>query len=331
MKGMSKWTRWACAGAALWGMSATALAAPAPQTPAAKPASVAQTAPVLPPNKTVATVNGEAITAAQLEPLLKQAGPIPAGMPEAQRRELYREAMAILIDDMLLTQFLKKHVTPASAEAVDKQMKELVEGLKQKKMTLADLCKESSMTETQIREDIARDLQWNGYVEKLVTEADLKTYYDGYKDFFDKVAVRASHIVRRVNVQTPVAEREAERKKLQEVRQQILAGKLDFAAAAKQHSQCPSANNGGDIGHFPRKFVVDEGFARVAFSMKVGEVSDVVETAFGMHLIKVTERKPGTPSDFNKIKGEVREFYTEDMRMNLLARLRKEARVDIHP
>jgi peptidyl-prolyl cis-trans isomerase C len=283
----------------------------------------------MPANKPVATVNGDVITYGQLEPLLKQAGPLPDNLPETARRELYREALSSLIDDLLLTQYLHKYVPPASAADVDRQMIQLVSGLKEKKMTLAELCKESQQSEAQIRSDIADDLQWNAFADKHITEQQLQQYYVGCKDFFDKVTVRASHIVLRVPPTASAADKQAARARLQELRAQILAGKLDFAEAAKKNSQCVSAPKGGDIGNFVRKFVVDENFARVAFSMKPGEVSDVVESSFGLHLIKVTERTPGTPSDYNKIRPQVREVYMWEMKLGLLAQLRKDAKIEI--
>ena len=88
--------------------------------------------------------------------------------------------------------------------------------------------------------------------------------------------------------------------------------------------------DGGDVGSFPRKFVVDENFARAAFALKPGEISGVVQTDFGLHLIKVTERKAGQPSDFSKIKEDVKEIYLDDMRLNILAQLRKEAKIEVH-
>ncbi len=324
MKGMTTLARWAWTGTAFCGILGSTMAAPAPQ---AAPARAA--APAIPANKTVATVNGEAITYGQLAPVFKQAGPLPAGLPEAQRRALYREALGTLIDDLLVNQFVRKYAPPANPAEVAKQMDELVAGLKKQNKTLADLCKESDQTEADIRDDVARDLQWSAYVDKRVTEADLQKYYTEYKDFFDKVAVRASHIFIRLAQGVSENEKTAARTKLQQVRAQIMAGQIDFAAAAKGHSQCPSAANGGDIGFFARKFVVDDNFAHVAFSMKPGEVSNVVESSFGMHIIKVTERKPGQASDYNKIKGEVREFYMEDLKQNLLGQLRKSAKIEI--
>src|SRR5262249_58132443 len=139
-------------------------------------------------------------------------------------------------------------------------------------------------------------------------------YYNDFKDFFDGVTVKASHIVLRVPPTAPAPDVQAARQKLTDLRTQITGGKLDFGEAAKKNSQCPSAPGGGDIGYFPRKWVVDEPFAKAAFALKVGDISDVVQTDYGLHLVKVTDRKPGQPSDYEKIKDKGREIYVEKMR-----------------
>ena len=79
------------------------------------------------------------------------------------------------------------------------------------------------------------------------------------------------------------------------------------------------------------KFQVEEPFARAAFALKVGEVSDIVQTGYGLHLIKVTDRKAnGPPSDFEKIKEEVREACAMEMMNNLVARERQVAKIEIN-
>jgi parvulin-like peptidyl-prolyl isomerase len=75
---------------------------------------------------------------------------------------------------------------------------------------------------------------------------------------------------------------------------------------------------------------VEEPFAKAAFALKVGDISDVVQTDFGYHLIKVTDRKAGTASDFNKIKEEVREMLVEELRVQILAEQRQTAKVEIN-
>jgi peptidyl-prolyl cis-trans isomerase C len=87
---------------------------------------------------------------------------------------------------------------------------------------------------------------------------------------------------------------------------------------------------GGDIGFIFRKGgLVDETFARSAFALKTGEISGVVETEFGLHLIQVTDRKPGTPSTFEKAVTDVLDTYSDDFRAELIAKLRKESQIQI--
>jgi peptidyl-prolyl cis-trans isomerase C len=195
---------------------------------------------------------------------------------------------------------------------------------------LADFYKESGQTEAQLRTNILNMLRWAAYVKEHVTEADVQRYFEQSRDFFDRVAVRASHVVLRISPAASPGEREQVRTRLQTLRQEIVGGKIDFAEAAKKFSQCTSASNGGDIGYFPRKLAVEEPFAKAAFALKVGDISEVVETDYGMHLIKVTDRKPGQPADYNKIKEEVRELYTEEMRLAVLAQQRKTAQIEIN-
>jgi len=313
----SKWMRYAplcLAGAMAWGMLAGSAVRANPPAP----------------NKAAATVNGEVIPFAQLESVLKTAGPVPVELPEAQRRELQREALATVIDELLLDQFLRKHVGPANPSEVNRKMAELEVGLKKNHQTLAEFCRESHQTEAQIRSNLILYLRWAAFASKHISDAELLRYYNEYRDFFDRVTVRASHIVLRVGANASEKDRNAARAKLLDLRNQIVSGKLDFAAAAKAYSQCPTAPTGGDVGTFPRKFIVDENFARAAFALKPGEISGVVQTDFGLHLIKVTERKAGQPSDFSKIKEEVKEIYLDDMRLSLLAQLRKEAKIEVH-
>jgi parvulin-like peptidyl-prolyl isomerase len=136
--------------------------------------------------------------------------------------------------------------------------------------------------------------------------------------------------VLRVPANASDAERQAVRHKLLELRQKIVSNQLDFAEAARKHSECPSAPQGGDLGRFERKFDVDEAFARAAFALKVGEVSDVVPTDFGLHLIKVTERTPAKPSDFVKVKEQVTEMYDLELRMAIITQQRQKAKIEVN-
>ncbi|HLJ92013.1 MAG TPA: peptidylprolyl isomerase [Gemmataceae bacterium] len=290
----------------------------------------ARTQLLRPATKPAAVVDGMPISMAEVENVLKQAGPTATPLTEMQRKQLQMEAVGMLIDDLLMEQFLKRSAPAIPATEVDKKVTELAASLKQQGKSLADFCKDSGQTEAQLRIHVLNMLRWSAYVKDHLTEADIKRYFDESRDFFDRVAVRASHIVLRVAPGASPGEREQARTRLQALRQEIVSGKVDFAEAAKKYSQCTSAPNGGDIGYFPRKLAVEEAFARAAFGLKVGEVSDVVETDYGLHLIKVTDRKPGQPADYSKIKDEVRELCTEELRLDVLARQRKAAQIEIN-
>ena len=82
-------------------------------------------------------------------------------------------------------------------------------------------------------------------------------------------------------------------------------------------------------GFIARKFQSDENFAKMAYSLPVGGVSDVVETDQGYHLIWVTDRKPGTPAKFEDVTVQVRECFEVELKQNLLAELRKKAKIEI--
>ena len=90
--------------------------------------------------------------------------------------------------------------------------------------------------------------------------------------------VRASHIL--VNSETQALR----------LKKEIDAGEITFQDAAKKYSQCPSGQNGGDLGYFGRNQMVRE-FENASFSLPVGQVSAPVRTQFGYHLIKVTDVK----------------------------------------
>ncbi len=281
--------------------------------------------------KAAAVVNGETISVADVETVIKSRGPIPVEIPAEKRKALRREVLEMMIDRLLMEQFLRRQGPKVDEAEVNKRMAEMEQGLKMTGKSLADFCKATDQTEKQVRAVVGQLFQWESYVRGRVSDQDVKRYYDDNKDFFDGVTVHASHILVRVPLTATEAERQAARQRLLAIRQQVVGGQVEFAEAAKKYSECPSAKEGGDIGSFPRKMVVEETFAKAAFALPVGQVSDVVTTDFGMHIIKVTERKLGEqPSEFGKIKDVVRDFCIEELRQAVLAHQRKGAKIDVY-
>lgn len=282
-----------------------------------------------PPSSVAATVNGQPITLAEVDAALGASLP-SAPITAAQRRHLRAAVLNDLIDDRLVKQFLAKHGPKVDPAEIDAQMKALQARLLKENRTLAQYLKDTGQTEAQLREDWTAHIQLANYVKQQVTDDQLRAYHAAHKDHFDKVEVRLSHIVVRVGKNAPETERTAARQKLQSLRADILSGKIDFATAARKASQCPSGLNGGDLGFIRRRGLPeDEPIARAAFALKVGAISEIVESDYGFHLLLVTDRKPGTPSTVEQCIVEVLEEYTEDTRIALVAQLRKEAKIVI--
>jgi peptidyl-prolyl cis-trans isomerase C len=305
---------------------ALVLVAAAGLAPAQPPAP----APVAPPAPAVAaTVNGETVSLAEVDAALKRSFPLTT-FTVAQRRQMRTEAVADLVDDLLVRQFLRKNGPKLEPGEIDAQLKAFGEQLRKNGKSLEEWYKSIGQTEAQVRESWTSAMQLTGYVKRVATEEQLKAYHAANRDLFDRVEVKVRHVVLRAGRNAPAAERTAAREKLEVLRGQIAAGRLDFAAAAQKYSHCPSGPAGGDLGYIGRKGgLVDEAFARAAFALKTGELSGVVETEFGLHLIQVTDRKPGTPSTYERCAIEVLDAYSDDFRAELIVKLRKQAQIQI--
>jgi len=282
-----------------------------------------------PAEDVAATVNGEPITLAELDAILTASLPATPLTP-AQRHQLRAALLNDLIDEKLLRQFLAKNAPKADPAVIEAQLTTLKAQLIKENRTLSDFLKQTGQTEALLREEWALQIQLANYVKQSATDDKLKAYHAANRDHFDKVEVRISHIVIRMGKTAPAVERAAAKEKLQAIRADIAAGKTTFAAAARKFSQCPSAFKNGDLGFIRRRGLPEnEPLARAAFALKAGGLSEIVETEHGLHLLTVMERKPGVPSVLEKCVVEVLEAYTEDVRSELVAKLRQQGQIRV--
>ncbi|HQR23031.1 MAG TPA: SurA N-terminal domain-containing protein [Burkholderiaceae bacterium] len=137
---------------------------------------------------------------------------------------------------------------------------------------------------------------------EAVTEADAKAFYEQNKGRYGtEEQRRASHIL----ITPEGGDKEAARKKAEGILAALKANPGDFAKIAKEQSKDPgSAAQGGDLGFFGKGMMVKP-FEDVAFKLKVGETSDIVETDFGFHIIRVTEIKPADARPFAEVRAEI--------------------------
>ena len=169
------------------------------------------------------------------------------------------------------------------------------------------------MQEKDLRDYTRRDLVITNFIEKTivpkvtVSEEDARKFYNENPDKFTKSeAVKASHILVGVDQKATAEEKKTAREKAEKLRKE-LAGGADFAALAKASSTCPSSQQGGDLGYFGKGQMVPA-FEQAAFSLKPGEISEVVETQFGFHIIKLTDKKAAEKVEFKEARPRIEDY-----------------------
>jgi peptidyl-prolyl cis-trans isomerase D len=138
-----------------------------------------------------------------------------------------------------------------------------------------------------------------------VDDAELHKDYEAHKsDFMQPEQRRARDILIRVSPMASKAVRIAARKKIESIQAKLKAG-ADFATLAKKYSQDSTAAKGGDLGYFDKGTMV-AAYDKAVFSMKPGQISDIVETPVGYHLIQLEDIKPAGPEPFAEVKDKIR-------------------------
>jgi peptidyl-prolyl cis-trans isomerase C len=171
--------------------------------------------------------------------------------------------------------------------------------------------------------------------DKVVVEPkEAKDYYNSnLEDFKAPQQVRARHILIRIPTDATEGRRKEALEAIQKAVERIQKGEA-FEQVAKEVSHDGSAPQGGDLGYFGRGRMVPE-FEKVAFSLEKGQVSDIVETEFGYHLIKVEDRRPARTKLFQEVSAEVEELLrrmkAESLGRDYVAKLRAEAEIERIP
>ena len=268
------------------------------------------------------TVNGQEVTDGDLEFLF-----LSRRIPKESRDTVRERYVEMLIDRALLKQFLQSRKLTASKLLVDQHVARVEKLIKREGLDTDEVLKSLGYTRTTFREEVALPLTWKTHVGMVVTKQALEKFWEQHKSHFDGTEVRAAHVVKKVPEGASDADIEALKKSLAGLREEIASGKSTFADAAKKNSQSPSAEKGGDLGSFPYSGQMPVEFSRVAFALKVGEVSAPFQTRFGIHILTVTEIVPGDLT-LEDARPEIFEHLAEEMRQKLIEKLREEAKIE---
>jgi peptidyl-prolyl cis-trans isomerase C len=304
-----------------------------------QPAAVAAAKPIptqLP--DVVARVNGEDVKKAELERAIKSMeGRAGQPVPPERRDEIYRGALDQLVVLTLLKQESKSKGVKVDDAEIDQQVQQL-KGQFPTPAAFETALKERGMTLEGLKSEARSEIGVNKLMETAVanvpgpTDAEAKDFYEKNPDKFKQdEQIRASHILVRVAPNADAKTKAHAKAEIDDVLKQLKAGG-DFAKLAQQHSQDGSAAQGGDLGFFPKGQMVPE-FEKVAFSLPVGQLSGVVTTQFGYHILKVTEKKPPRTVPFEEAAAQIKQFLEQDKKQKaadaFIETLKKKARIEV--
>jgi peptidyl-prolyl cis-trans isomerase C len=306
--------------------------APAPTASVIAPGGVNR--PSIPgANDVIATVtNGsqtDKITKGEIITFLSH---YPPPKPE-DRETVFNETLDALLNTKLITEFLARQNIAIPPEKIDEEIERLKQQLKTEGQDLATALLQNNVSMNDIRKEYEQRIRWSEYVKSKATEAALRRFYADHRDLFSGTQIRASHILLKLDPNTSEAEKEKIRVKLAGIKNEIDQRKLTFAEAANKYSEDPAnaGGAGGDLDYFSLGSGYIEEFTDVAFRLKKGIISDVVETPFGFHLIQVNDRKEGKPIDFDQNKAGIVQAYAAELQKSVVNAERKTAKFDIKP
>lgn len=289
--------------------------------------------PVASNDGVLARVNGEPITRGDVELLM-----ISRQVPDKLRDSLRKRFLEQLIDRRLMRAYLAERKAEPNPVELDDQVERIFKLIRKHGDDPQEVLSRLGYTEETLRRELALPLAWKTHLRRVVTDNRLRDDFQKHRRQFDGTKRRARQIL--IKVSAPDAapaspakkaadgsDIEAAKGKLDRIRQEILDGTITFAQAARKYSQAPSAEQGGDVGYFSYRGPMPEAFTRPIFELKVGEVSRPFVTPFGVHLVQVTEEKPGQLS-LEDARPQVLEQLSEELWNQTVRDLRSKAKIE---
>ena len=244
--------------------------------------------------------------------------------------KLEEKALDQAVGARLLLDQAAKLDMPVSAADIDAEVAKIVAqvgGAENYQKALAA----QGITEDQFRKELEKGAKVNKLVEQACssvaepTDDEVAAFYAAHKaEYVAPEQVLCQHILVK-------GSDDAALDKIKDIRARIVDGKADFAEEAKKHSDCPSGQQGGSLGWFGRGMMVPE-FDKVAFEMAKGEVSNIVTTQFGYHIIYKADQKGGGQQTLVDVHDQIKDLLRHEARGRAMdayvAELREKATVE---
>ncbi len=250
--------------------------------------------------------------------------------------KLQEKALDQAIGARLLLERSQQLDVPVSAADIDAEVAKVVEqvgGEENFKKALAA----QNITEEAFRSELEKGARVNKLVEQACTgveeptEQEVTDFYEAHKsEYVTEPKVLCQHILVKVEENSSSDEKSAAFEKILAIKERIAAGG-NFAEEAEKNSDCPSGREGGSLGWFGPGMMVPE-FDKVAFEMKKGEVSGVVTTQFGYHIIYKADEQPGGQQTLVDVHDQIKDLLRHGARGKavdaFVAELREKAEIE---
>lgn len=289
--------------------------------------------------KEIASVNGKPISKNQYDRELsvfqKRVEQEGRQLSDADLTTVKNRILEDLIDAELLYQQSQKEGVKVDDQSINEQI-ETIKKRFSDEAAYKKALEGMDVSEKEIRTEIQRGLAINQLLDTnvrqkiTVTEEESKKFYDNNPNLFKQPEqVKASHILIKVAPDAEESKKVQARKKIETVQKKVRQGE-DFGLLAKANSEGPTAQREGDLGYFNRGRMVKP-FEDAAFALDVGEVSGIVETQFGYHLIKVTDKKPARTIPYKEVQPRLEQHLknekTKTEIQNYIENLKKSAKI----
>jgi peptidyl-prolyl cis-trans isomerase SurA len=294
-------------------------------------------------DRVVAIVNGEIITLSEVErrsPPLKAAIGIEDRLERKERvYEIFQQVLEKLIEERLIDQEARKSGFKVSSKEVEGAVEDIKRRNAINQEQLEKALAVEGLTFDAFKQEIEKKLvrtkliNFAIKVEPKAGEVELRDFYLKHSDRYRvNESYRPSHIMFLVPPEARPDQIRKIRRRCQEVLDRIQKGE-EFGQLARLYSEDPSsAKDGGDLGYFKRGELVPS-LEKEATRLQVGELSGVIRTDMGFHILKLLDRKGGTPPPFEEMREKVQaDYYEKEMEkalQQLLTRLKEKSFIEI--
>ena len=292
------------------------------QTPAGAavtPSSVTTTATDT-AREIAATVNDKPIYASAIDTQIELL--IPNLDRKSDRYQKFRrDLLAKTIDRYLALEYLHHSKIAASNDDIQLAIIRLEKRLKLKQQSLDDYLREQDISRAELRHRIDWQISWNRYLNKYLSDTNLKKYFTDYKSRFDGTTFEISQILLAAHPGDP-AKQKATVDQANQIIRDVRSDTISFSNAAKRYSISPTGKTGGLVGSIKYQGSMPLQFSNIACALKAGEVSVPFTSKFGVHILRCNSINAGTRT-WQQARPQLREALVESF-FSFLVNTRRE-------